>query len=86
MRGYSNSSKKKTFQKKNFKRQKKESHNTTKPNEIVETFKKRNKPKKESAIKKSNPEPKYLCEDEEFVDKVLDAYDLGITSKKHRLS
>ncbi len=85
MRGYSNSSKKKTFQKKNFKRQKKESHNTTKPNEIVETFKKRNKPKKESAIKKSNPEPKYLCEDEEFVDKVLDAYDLGVTSKKHRI-
>lgn len=85
MSGYSNSSKKKAYQKKKLKRRKKHNSRGKSSNEVVETFKKRyglNLLKKE---KKANIQLFYVNMDEKFVEKVLDAYELGITTSKNRI-
>ena len=85
MSGYSNSSKKKTYQKRKLGGRKKQNSRSNKSSEVVETFKKKYKLKHTKKEKKANIQLFYVNIDEEFVEKVLDAYELGITTSKNRI-
>ena len=85
MSGYSNSSKKKTYQKRKLERKKKHNSRGKSSNEVVETFKKRYKLNLLKKEKKANIQLFYVNMDEEFVKKVLNAYELGITTSKNRI-
>ena len=85
MSGYSNSSKKKAYQKRKLERKKKHNSSGKSSNEVVKTFKKRYKLNLLKKEKKANIQFFYVNMDEEFVEKVLDAYELGITTSKNRI-